>query len=181
MFDFNVHPKKLPESESNNILNTDPAQTSGGGVDKGTGAGMNLGRTDVLNSETRSPSSSLSTRSTSPSSISTIASEVSYRVETEPTKIPTRGVFVNDVISKLPYTHTVRKDLCAAYSGFMIDDERIVGLKVRVPLLSWRAFRELNFRYILFIGFGRRRDGRYRRVCILNTGYSSQVFPAVRC
>lgn len=60
--------------------------------------------------------------------------EVSYTVHTEPSFVSASDIFVSDVVSKLPYTHTVRKDLCAMYSGFMIDDERIIGLKVSIVL-----------------------------------------------
>lgn len=102
------------------------------------------GRADDFRSETLSLSSSSSgppsTRPNSPSSSPIVTHEVSYTVHTESSKISASGVFVDDVISKLPYTHTVRKDLCAVYSGFMIDDERILGLKVGV-VFSWLALR----------------------------------------
>lgn len=137
VFDFNVHPKKLPETD---IINRtlDLAHTSGDGVDEDTGAGVRE-RADDSYSEALAPlspsppsssSNPPSVRPTSHGSSSTITHEVSYTVHTEPSRISASGVFVSDVISKLPYTHAVRKDLCAVYSGFMIDDERIVGLKV---------------------------------------------------
>jgi hypothetical protein len=63
-----------------------------------------------------------------------VTPEVSYTVHTGPSVVTAPVVFLDPVVSKLPYTHTVRKDLCAGYSGFMIDDERIVGLKVGVVL-----------------------------------------------
>lgn len=56
---------------------------------------------------------------------------------------------MNEVISKLPYTCTVRRDLSPMYSGFMIDDERIVGLKVSVVFSVLRAPHEVNVRYRL--------------------------------
>ena len=40
-------------------------------------------------------------------------------------------VFVDDVESRLPYREA-RRDVRRNYSGVMIDDERLVGLKVRV-------------------------------------------------
>ena len=137
VFDFNVHPKKLPEAD-NTIRSADLPYASGGRVGEDTKADAKHGGVDDSHSETMdspsssspSPSSPPFTRPTSHSSSSTITHEVSYTVHTEPSKISASGVFVNDVISKLPYTHAVRKDLCAVYSGFMIDDERIVGLKV---------------------------------------------------
>jgi len=155
VFDFNVHPKKLPEVD-NTIWSADLARASGGGVSVDAEVDTSHGRTD-LNSERSISSSPLSsssspppTRPSTPSSMSTIAHEVSFTVHSEPSIIPASSIFVNDVFSKLPYTHTVRKDLCAAYSGFMIDDERIVGLKVSIVSIfcSWRALRRVNVRYI---------------------------------
>ena len=145
VFDFNVHPKKLPETE-NTTRSSNLVQATGG-VDRDIEADTDHGRTDDLNSGTpgspsSSPSSPLSTRSSTPSSSSTITHEVSYTVHTKPSFVPASDVFVSDVVSKLPYTHAVRKDLCAMYSGFMIDDERIVGLKVNSVLsLFWRELR----------------------------------------
>lgn len=136
VFDFNVHPKKLPEAD-NTTRNTNLAQALGSGVSRDTGAGTNHRRADDSNSETpssssSSPSSPPSTRSSTPSSSSTITHDVTYTVHTEPSVVSASSVFVRDVASKLPFTHIVRKDLCAVYSGFMIDDERLVGLKVGV-------------------------------------------------
>ena len=142
VFDFNVHPKKLPEAD-NTTWSTNPAQRTGIGVGRDTEVDTDHGRADDSSSGTpgsssSSPSSPPSTRSSTPSSSSTITHEVSHTIHTEPSFVPASDVFVSDVVSKLPYTHTVRKDLCAMYSGFMIDDERIVGLKVGAVLsLFW--------------------------------------------
>lgn len=124
VFDFNIHPKKLPEAENT----TRNARTSGRGVGN-----------DTEGDPTR-PSTPI------PSSI--IPHEVSYTIHTEPSTISAPGVFVNTVISKLPYSRAVRKDLAAMYSGFMIDDERVVGLKVGVFVPHEMRFVELNLRYI---------------------------------
>lgn len=54
---------------------------------------------------------------------------------TYPTRIVMPNIFVNVVESGLPYRET-RRDVRADYSGVMIDDERLVGLKVRFLSLS---------------------------------------------
>ena len=143
VFDFNVHPKKLPEA-CNTTRSSN--QETGCGVGRDTEADTDYGRADDSSSGTpgsssSSPTSPLTTRESTPSSSSTITHEVSFTVHTEPSFVSASDVFVSDVVSKLPYTHAVRKDLCAMYSGFMIDDERIVGLKVSpILFLFWRAF-----------------------------------------
>ena len=142
VFDFNVHPKKLPEAD-NTARNTYLDRAYGSGVSENAEADANPGRADDAHSETLSssypwsPSSSPpSTRPSSPNPTPTTSHEVSYTVHTESSKVSVSEIFIDDVISKLPYTHAVRKDLCAMYSGFMIDDERIVGLKVGVVVFS---------------------------------------------
>ena len=65
----------------------------------------------------------------------------------------------------------------------MIDDEWIVGFKVRGRHFcsSWHAFRFDERTFVIFIGFTRWRDGRYRCVCILSLfGRSSRTSPALR-
>lgn len=137
VFDFNVHPKKIPEAD-NTTRDTDLAQGVGDGACRDPRAGANHARADDSDSDTISssssstPSSPPSTRPSTPGSSSTITHEVSYTVHTGPSEVSAPGVFVRDVVSKLPYTHILRKDLSTMYSGFMIDDERIVGLKVGV-------------------------------------------------
>ena len=150
VFDFNVHPKKLPKPD-NTTQTAVLSHTSGQGVSEGTKADARRGQTDDPNPDTSDiPPSSPS--STLHGSRPKIAHEVTYTVHTEPSKISASGVFVNDVISKLPYTHAVRKDLCAVYSGFMIDDERIVGLKVGVVLVH-PGVRFVERTLVVFIGF----------------------------
>lgn len=127
VFDFNVHPKKLPEvNNPTQCSNLDQASDSG--TDKDIEADdPNSGASSTPSSSSSSPPP---TRSPTPSSSSTVTHEVSYTVHAGPSSVPASGVFTSDVVSKLPYTHIVRKDLYAMYSGFMIDDERIVGLEV---------------------------------------------------
>jgi hypothetical protein len=57
---------------------------------------------------------------------------VIYTVHTEPTIIPRAGIFIEDVESWLPYTSAVKRNMEVLYSGFMIDEERLVGLMVCV-------------------------------------------------
>ena len=132
VFDFNVHPKRLSENATRSANLTQ-------GVGKGIEAVANHGRVNGLDPGTQSspsspslPSSPPPTRPSTPSSSSTISHEVSYTIHTKPSTVPASDVFIRNVVSNLPYAHIVRKDLCTAYSGFMIDDERIVGLKVSV-------------------------------------------------
>lgn len=139
VFDFNVHPTKLREA-TNTIWS---AQSRG--ASKGTVGGTNEGRAGDSRLSTPSSFSSSSshppsTRPSTPISSSISSHEVTYTIHTDPSKVSVPGVFVDDVISKLPYSQTVRKDLTTMYSGFMIDDERIVGLKVGVLFflcVSW--------------------------------------------
>ena len=133
VFDFNVHPKKLPEDGNTTWNSTDPDHERANDSNSGT---------------PRSSSSLLSTRPSTSSSSSSITHEVSYTVHTEPSFVPASDVFISDVVSKLPYTHTVRKDLCAVYSGFMIDDERLIGLKVGTVLFFSCVLRWVNVRYV---------------------------------
>ena len=50
-------------------------------------------------------------------------------------------VFVKDVVTRLPFRHSVRRDVpnLENYTGFMIDEDRLLGLKVSVTHVSWRA------------------------------------------
>ena len=154
VFDFNVHPKKLPEPD-NTTPTAVPSHTSGHVASEGAKVDARREPADDSNPDTPdTPSSSLSLGPTPHGSRPKIAHEVTYTVHTEPSKISASGVFVNDVISKLPYTHAVRKDLCAVYSGFMIDDERIVGLKVGVVLVR-PGVRFVERTLVIFIGFTR--------------------------
>jgi hypothetical protein len=47
----------------------------------------------------------------------------------EPSRILPNAVFTEPVISTLPY-HSLSRTDTVRYSGFMIDEERLVGLKV---------------------------------------------------
>lgn len=58
-----------------------------------------------------------------------------YQVSAEPSTVAASDVFRQDVISRLPYAVSRRAgDL--HYTGFMMDDQRIVGMKVRLSLCS---------------------------------------------
>jgi hypothetical protein len=54
-----------------------------------------------------------------------------FTVHTEPLVVPKVEIFVEDVVTRLPYTSAMRRDMGDYYSGFMIDEERLVGLRVR--------------------------------------------------
>ncbi|TFY60917.1 hypothetical protein EVJ58_g4844 [Rhodofomes roseus] len=51
-----------------------------------------------------------------------------YQLVTDPSRVPAGTVFQEDVITSLPYSATTRSGKFQ-YSGFMIDDERIIGMK----------------------------------------------------
>lgn len=53
---------------------------------------------------------------------------------TEPSRVPATTVFEEDVVTSLPYLASTRSGKFH-YSGFMIDDERIIGMKVCI----WRV------------------------------------------
>ena len=53
-----------------------------------------------------------------------------------PTRIVMPNIFVDAVESGLPYREA-RRDVRDEYSGIMIDDERLVGLKVRGCRRAW--------------------------------------------
>ena len=56
----------------------------------------------------------------------------------EPTVIPAGNVFINDVVSSLPYIKTTRRGaLDGDFAGFAIDEERIIAISVsNMPLGS---------------------------------------------
>ncbi|KAG9312407.1 hypothetical protein JVU11DRAFT_6788 [Chiua virens] len=56
-----------------------------------------------------------------------------------PTRIVAPSIFTDVVESELPYRN-VRRDVCSEYSGVMIDDERLVGLK-RYPVVYDGRFK----------------------------------------
>lgn len=72
-----------------------------------------------------------------------------HEVITEPSYIDARELFVDIVKTHLPYTVTARRGVWR-YTGFMIDEERIVGMKVciffvyeRMSLLLIPCYRTL--------------------------------------
>jgi hypothetical protein len=50
-------------------------------------------------------------------------------IYTDPSRLPTDHIFKHQVVSTLPYSATTRA-VFEHYSAFMIDEERVVGLKV---------------------------------------------------
>jgi hypothetical protein len=55
-----------------------------------------------------------------------------YRVEADCTTIEAGDMFKHDVVSGLPYRMTYRFGEFG-YAGFLIDEDRIIGMKVRFP------------------------------------------------
>ncbi|KAF9817917.1 hypothetical protein IEO21_03111 [Rhodonia placenta] len=73
----------------------------------------------------------------------------SYQLVTEPSKISSGLIFQNDVVTYLPYALLVRTG-DFEYSGFMIDDERIVGMKAVVdPIPDLHSSVQLNHSLLL--------------------------------
>ena len=96
----------------------------------------------------------------------------SYELVVEPSVVPAGETFVNDVLSHLPYGRVAR-EFSANYSGFMIDDERLVGMKVRYASAVSRDGRLMNTTCMLASGvcaeyFSSRP--RSRHLCILVSG-----------
>lgn len=58
--------------------------------------------------------------------------DIRYEVFSDSTRIPAENIFREDVVTSLPYSKSTRGGKFN-YSGFMIDDERIVGMKVSLP------------------------------------------------
>lgn len=54
---------------------------------------------------------------------------VSYRLVSDPSEVEGGRVFLNNVVTCLPYAVS-RREGTFNYSGFLIDDERIIGMKV---------------------------------------------------
>lgn len=63
--------------------------------------------------------------------------EWSVSVETEPTVLPKRGIWKEDVWSRLPYREVVRRKAIRA-NGVMMDDQRLIVVCVGVPLRKVR-------------------------------------------
>ena len=63
---------------------------------------------------------------------------VTYGVITAPTVINRGQVFRHTVTTRLPYSES-RREGTYNYSGFLIDDERIIGMKVSVGNPPWKA------------------------------------------
>ena len=55
------------------------------------------------------------------------ANEVFLR--SNPSRIPKESIFVEDVVTQLPY-HTVNRTISQRFFAYMIDEERIIALRV---------------------------------------------------
>lgn len=60
------------------------------------------------------------------------------RLVCEPSVLSAGGVFAKEVVTGLPY-YSVPAPGQGSYVGYMIDEQRLLGLKVRVPCLSRRG------------------------------------------
>lgn len=69
--------------------------------------------------------------------------EKDSRLVTDPSRVPATTVFEDDVVTSLPYLASTRSENFH-YSGFMIDDERIIGMKVRVESVLSAGLREVH-------------------------------------
>jgi hypothetical protein len=58
---------------------------------------------------------------------------VGSRLVTEPSVFPAGGVFAKEVVTELPYYAVPAPGQDEGYVGYMIDEQRLLGLKVRVP------------------------------------------------
>lgn len=58
------------------------------------------------------------------------AKEVTYSLYLSDHKVPAKQLFAKEVVTRLPYAVSTRMGMFR-YSGFMIDEERLIGMKVR--------------------------------------------------
>lgn len=56
------------------------------------------------------------------------------RLVYEPSVFPAGGVFAKEVVTRLPYYSVPAPGQGEKYVGYMIDEQRLLGLKVRVPV-----------------------------------------------
>ena len=114
LMDFNVHPKRVddPYAPSSSPLPAEP-------LVNGTHPGQKAGRVTHEQGKGHVPGST-----------SYIDHLGTYTIVTEPTVLPADATFTENVESALPYSMTSRR-FSAKYTGFMIDDQRLVGMKVR--------------------------------------------------
>ncbi len=56
------------------------------------------------------------------------------RLVCEPSVFPAIGVFAKEVVTRLPYYSVLAPGQDESYVGYMIDEQRLLGLKVRVCL-----------------------------------------------
>ncbi|KAH9051375.1 hypothetical protein EDB83DRAFT_2226136 [Lactarius deliciosus] len=58
------------------------------------------------------------------------------RLVCEPSVFPTAGIFAKEVVTRLPYYSVPALGQHESYVGYMIDEQRLLGLKVRMPWFS---------------------------------------------
>jgi hypothetical protein len=61
------------------------------------------------------------------------------RLVCEPSVLPAGGVFAKEVVTWLPYYSVPAPGQGELYVGYMIDEQRLLGLKVRVPCVRSRG------------------------------------------
>lgn len=59
----------------------------------------------------------------------TVPDKFALYVYTDPSPVEKPEIFLKPVVSRLPYSRAIRTHVGEMYSGFMIDEERIVGLR----------------------------------------------------
>lgn len=74
-----------------------------------------------------------------PSEIRNTEAKSTYEVVTHPSMIKAGHLFKEDVMTLLPYSRATRVGQFSHYGGFMIDEERLVGMKVRLFLSVYRV------------------------------------------
>jgi hypothetical protein len=50
-------------------------------------------------------------------------------LQSKPSRIPKESIFIEDVVTQLPY-YTVNRAITQPFFAYMIDEERIIGLRV---------------------------------------------------
>ncbi|KAH8991386.1 hypothetical protein EDB86DRAFT_1599046 [Lactarius hatsudake] len=55
------------------------------------------------------------------------------RLVCEPSVFPAAGIFAEEVVTRLPYYSVPASGQCESYVGYMVDEQRLLGLKVRRP------------------------------------------------
>jgi hypothetical protein len=56
-------------------------------------------------------------------------------LRSNPSRIPKDSIFVKDVVTHLPY-YTVHRTIAKHFFAYMIDEERIIGLRVSFKMMK---------------------------------------------